>query len=175
MCPASFTSFDTVFATLRSTQDTPRPALLLIACGNNLRRDDGAGLVLAEIIAQECRAKGVEVQCIAVPQLLPELTLEIARPEVAAVLFVDTVVVVVPGTCELGLELYPLDPDLSSPSLGHHVHPATLMTYAGLLYGRQPPAWVMTIPGVDFDHGEGLSETTRKILCTAPELLAKLI
>ncbi len=47
-------------------------SLLLIACGNSLRRDDGAGLLLAEIIEREWQSKGIEVQRITVQQLLPD-------------------------------------------------------------------------------------------------------
>jgi len=133
--------------------------ILLIAYGNPLRQDDGAGLRLAERMAGCWLAMGAPVRHLAVQQLTPELALEIAAPEVTAVVFVDT-----RATTGLAgeVKITPLAlPGAATPSLGHHFQPEMLLAYATLLLeGRPaPPVWLATVPGVSFDHGEGLSHT----------------
>jgi hydrogenase maturation protease len=133
--------------------------ILLIAYGNSLRTDDGAGLRLAERMAGYWQSKGTPLRHLAVQQLAPELAVEIAEPGVLAVVFVDARAEL-PGSAPDGVTVAALRPDgAGSPSLGHHTEPEVLLTYAAvLLDGRPaPPAWLVTAPGVDFGHGEGLS------------------
>jgi hydrogenase maturation protease len=148
--------------------------ILIIAYGNSLRRDDGAGLVLAERLEQAWLARQVEVERLEVQQLTPELALEMARDEVSAVVFADTRVIA-PDETAPGLKIYPVQANPSSPSLGHQLDPAVLLSYARLLYGKQPPAWMVTAPGVDFDHGEGLSQVAQQALHEVSELSANLL
>lgn len=137
--------------------------ILIISYGNTLRRDDGAGLALAETMEREWLAHGLEVRLVAVHQPLPELAEEIARPEVSAVIFVDARVAVHEAE-EPGVQMSPVVAGGLSPALGHHLDAAALLTCAGQFYGRQPPGWMVTAPGVDFGYGEELSETARKAL-----------
>jgi hydrogenase maturation protease len=133
--------------------------ILLIAYGNPLRRDDGAGLRLAEEMAGRWQEAGTPLRHVAVQQLTPELAVEIAQPGVRAVVLVDARVEP-PGRVTGAVVVAALGSDgPSSPSLGHHTEPDVLLAYATLLLdGRPaPPAWLVTAPGVDFDHGEGLS------------------
>jgi hydrogenase maturation protease len=148
--------------------------ILLIAYGNSLRRDDEAGLVLAERLEQDLLTRQVKVERLVVQQLTPELALQVARDEVTAVIFADTRA---SSRDEIAptLQLYPVNADSLSPSLGHHLDAAMVLTYARLLYGKQPPAWVVTVPGVDFGHGEGLSQVAQQALNTAPDLLMELL
>ncbi len=148
--------------------------LLIIAYGNSLRRDDGAGLALAERLEALCRARGLAVERQAVHQLLPELAPEIARPQVTAVIFVDTRLAD-PADPAPELEFSPLEADPTSPSVGHHLDPAALLLYADHLYGHRPPAWRLTIPGVDFDHGEGFSPRTARLLAGAEAVLVRVV
>ena len=134
--------------------------LLIIACGNSLRSDDGAGLIFAERLEYACRALDVVVERISVHQLLPELAADIAAEVVQAVVFVDTRLAA-PGDLPA---LQPLSLKAASPSVGHHLTPAVLLLYAQALYHHCPPAWQITIPGVNFDHGESLSETAQNAL-----------
>jgi hydrogenase maturation protease len=151
--------------------------ILLISYGNDLRRDDGAGFVLADLIEQSWRIHRVAVKRLSVHQLLPELAEEIARPEVSAVVFVDARAVMA-GEVDPRVRMQPLRVDTQSPSLGHHLAPATLLTYADWLYGWRPPAWLVTVPAADFGYGEGLSEMVQQALAAAQalplELLAQL-
>lgn len=140
--------------------------LLIIACGNSLRSDDGAGLILAERLEQACLALDVAVERLSVHQLLPELAVDIAAEAVQTVVFVDTRLAE-PGDLPA---LQPLSPEAASPSVGHHLSPTVLLLYAQALYHRCPPAWQITVPGVNFDHGETLSETAQNALSHVPAL-----
>ena len=142
--------------------------ILLIAYGNPLRQDDGAGLRLAERMVERWQAADIPLRHLAVQQLTPELAAEIAEPGVAAVVLVDARAVDADAAkndpAALAVAVMPLAaPDAASPSLGHHMGPATLLAYTGLLLdGRPAPrAWLVTTPGVDFEHGEGLSEAAK--------------
>ena len=66
-------------------------------------------------------------------------------------------------------------PKTHSPGIGHHLNASTLLAYSRFLFKKEPPAWLITVPGTDFDHGEGLSETARKAIDSAPEILSELI
>lgn len=148
--------------------------ILIIGYGNSLRRDDGAGLILAEKLEQDWLARQVEVERLAVQQLTPELTLDIARKEVTAVVFVDTRAVL-PHETDLKIKICPIQADGLSPSLGHHLDPAALLAFVHLLYDKPVPAWLVTVPGVDFEHGEMLSSATQQALTTVSEVSTKLL
>lgn len=148
--------------------------ILVIAYGNSLRRDDGAGLILAERLEQEWLAYSVSVERVEVHQLVPELAADLARNEVTAVIFVDTRAVEADES-DPCVQIYPLSTNHLPPSLGHHLSPATLLTYARLLYDKQPAAWMVATPGVDFGHGEGLSPLARQAINTVGELSNKLL
>ena len=49
------------------------------------------------------------------------------------------------------------------------------MAYAYFLYGRRVPAWMLTVPGTDFGHGEGLSRGARQALAEAEQALRDLL
>lgn len=148
--------------------------ILIIAYGNNLRRDDGAGLMLAERLEQAWLARQVEVERLVVHQLTPELTLEVAREEVSAVVFVDTRAVP-PGESQFEVQLCPVSASRPGSALGHHLDPAILLTYVHLLYDKQLPAYLVTAPGVEFGHGEGLSQMAQQALNRSPNLPAELL
>lgn len=148
--------------------------ILIIAYGNSLRRDDGAGLLLAERLEQAWQACQVEVKRLVVQQLTPELTLEVARAEVSAIVFVDTRVVL-PSETEPGVQIYPVNAIQPDPTVGHHLNPAVLLAYTDLLYGKHLPAWLVTAPGVDFGHGEGLSQGAQQALDRSPNLSTELL
>lgn len=147
--------------------------ILIIAYGNSLRRDDGAGFLAADALERILREKGREVERIDTHQLEPELAEKIAAEEVSAVVFADARVAG-PDPDGRRIEARRLESDFSAPSVGHHLDSRVVMLYSRLLYGKDPPAWLITVPGVDFDHGEGLSETAAKAVEELPGLLASL-
>ncbi len=147
--------------------------ILVIGYGNSLRQDDGAGLILAELIEQACHARHLPVKRICVHQLMPELALELAHNKVSAVIFADTRVASTTATEKPlpPVQISPLAVDSNSPSVGHHLTPATLLIYANMLYHQQPPAWIATVPGFKFDHGEHFSPSTKYTLDSAKPII----
>ena len=140
--------------------------ILIIAYGNPLREDDGAGLVLAARLDTLLRHLAIEVRRIETHQLLPELAAEIATDQPAAVVFVDTRVATSPQD---NVAVQPVQAsDRSSPSLGHHLDPSAVLTYSGALFdAAPPPAWLVTVPGWQFDFGETLSTQTQDAITFA--------
>lgn len=149
--------------------------ILILAYGNSLRRDDGAGFVLADVLEDLLSGTGAEARRIDSHQLVPELALDIAAEDVSAVVFADArAVLSASDGLEVGVsEVLPAE--AASPSAGHNLDASVLMAYAKHLFNREVRAWLITVPGVDFDHGEGLSKTTRKSLARAPERLRELV
>jgi len=144
--------------------------ILIIAYGNDLREDDGAGLVLAEQLASVWQVRGLDVQSVPVQQLAPELAADIAGEDVAAVVFVDTRMTTSPS--DRSVAVVPLEPDTElSPSMGHHVQPGVLLAYAQGLYVTKalPPAWLVTVPGIRFGYGEFISDVALSAIREALE------
>jgi len=150
-----------------------RRMILIIAYGNTLRRDDGAGLFLGEILERTLRDGGREVRRIVLHQLTPEVAVPIADEGISSVVFVDTRVAL-QGEDSPDLTVSRVPQTGGPPGVGHHLDPSTVMAYAKALYGKYPPAWLLTVPGVDFDHGEGFSSITRNALSRLPQLLSSL-
>ena len=144
--------------------------ILLIACGNSLRRDDGAGLVLAELLERNWRSGNCRVQRISVHQLTPELAELIASERVTAVVFFDSRVITARQDNH-GVEVHRLVLRGSSPRLGHYCNPETMMSYARWLYGKKVTSWKVAVPGRDFAHGEGLSTMAQEAIAEALDLL----
>jgi hydrogenase maturation protease len=140
--------------------------ILLIGCGNSLRKDDGAGLVLAELLERSWQLANSRVQRISVHQLTPELAELIAAKSVSVVVFFDSRL-----TTEMQgmgvVEVHPLALTSSSSSLAHHCNPETVMLYARWLYGKKVPSWKVAIGGRDFAHGEGLSPMAQEAIAEA--------
>lgn len=148
--------------------------ILLIGYGNDLRQDDGAGLILAERLGQAWCNQGVAVKLLPVHQLTPELAAEIAEPDISTVVFVDARVIA-PGEVDPQVQVQSLNREPLSPSLGHYLDPATLLLYADRLYGRRPSAWLVTVPAADFGYTEDLSRITQQALASAHALPAELL
>lgn len=131
------------------------PCLLVIGYGNSLRRDDGAGLLLAELLADIWESQGRPVRLLLAHQLGPEIALDIAEPDVSTVLFVDAAAQALPQA-----ELTPVAVTPKSQSLTHQLSPETLLLYAARLFNRHPQGWLLRVGGHDFAHGESLSPAT---------------
>lgn len=152
-----------------------KPMMLIISYGNSLRRDDSAGLRLGEMLEDLWLERKRPVERIAVHQLAPELALAVAREEVSKVVFTDARVASADDERRSPRILVrPLPAEPLTPVLGHHLDPATVMACARLLYAKSPPAWIATVPGVDFDHGEGLSSVAEAALSFLPDALCDL-
>jgi hydrogenase maturation protease len=137
--------------------------LLIIGIGNPLRRDDGAGWELATRLAALLPgARQIRVQ-----QLAPELAVDLAAPGVAAICFCDV------RSDKTGLHLERVGETPEPPRMSHEISPETLLAYTGTV-GTAPAAWLLTVGGADFDHGEGLSAETLAALEALPPAAAAL-
>ena len=108
-------------------------SVLVIGFGNSLRRDDGAGLILAASLAAHWHQQGRPVTLLTSHQLTPEMAEDISAASAEFVLFVDAEATTAEGPHEIRLSA--VEADDHSPSLGHHFSPALLMLYARSLYG----------------------------------------
>lgn len=149
----------------------PYGHLLIIAYGNTLRRDDGAGIALAERLVEVWQYQGITTRLICVTQLTPELAAELLAAEIAAVIFVDAAVAAQPAS----IQITPITAESTDAAFGHHCGPATILTYAAHLYHCQAPAWLVTVPGKDFGHGEGFSPAVNCLLAKAGEVAAAVL
>jgi hydrogenase maturation protease len=128
--------------------------MLLLACGNPLRGDDGFGLHLAA--AARKRFAPEHLRVLAAQQWTPEMAAEIARASV--VLFADAAVTSPAGEVVLTLlEPEPdrthVAPDASVPDASplrasHHMTPERLLACAQAWYGRQPLRAYLLVAGV---------------------------
>jgi len=117
---------------------------LVIGIGNRLRRDDGIGPALVESFDERAG-----VTSLIVHQLTPDLTEQVAQAD--RVLFIDAAI----GETEMSIRQIDAD---ASRGIGHAMSPAELLHLVKLVYGLAPPAWVLAVPGSDFEIGETLSE-----------------
>jgi hydrogenase maturation protease len=145
--------------------------ILVIGYGNTLRRDDGAGVRAAELLAADARLAGAEV--LAVHQLTPELAIDIGAATL--VIFIDADVSAGPGF----IRVEPLtaasaaasDPGASS----HHVGAAKLLALARELTGGAPEAMAVGMGVADLELGEGLSPAVQGALPAVVATVVRLV
>jgi hydrogenase maturation protease len=128
----------------------PRPSILIIGYGNELRGDDAAGPVAARALAA-LNLPGVRV--LVTQQLTPDLA-ETVAPS-TAVIFIDATAEETRNAATLNR----IQPDPEAVISNHISQPPGLLALAMALYGTAPPAWMARIPARGFDLGAGLSET----------------
>ena len=137
---------------------------LVIGIGNPLRGDDGVGWWLAR--RAECAGSLVRL----VPQLTPELALEVAAAR--RVLFVD-------ACCPAGLAAVPqlrrLWPGGGEHGVasGHQLDPGAVLALVTLFRDDPPPAWLLLLPAYAFHHDTALSAAARRRLPQAQQLLRR--
>lgn len=143
--------------------------ILIIGIGNPLRQDDGAGWALAHRLADLLREMGLPCRVLCVQQLAPESAVDVAAAEVTAVCFVD-VAVNAPGLRLIALDA--LDDSAEHAQITHQIGPGTVLAYAGILRSDVPTAWLLTVGGIAFDHGEGLSDPVQAAIADDVTLMA---
>lgn len=139
---------------------------LLVGYGNTTRRDDGVGWLIADQLAPHYADTGVEV--IQTQQLMPEIALSIST--VDCVVFVDAAIGVSPGAVAVNA-LTATDNAGNTHALG----PAEILYIAKKLYNATPQAHLVTITGLDFDFGEGVSPTVAAAMPQALALIKQLL
>ena len=142
------------------------PRVLIVACGNPLRCDDGLAWRVVEELHRLRLPQDVEI--IAQHQLTPELASPVSQVE--RVLFLDAARCGQTG--ELRCE--PVLPLHASGALTHDLSPASILSLSQELYGRAPQAYVISLGGECFDHGETISATVEATLPRFVELVARL-
>ena len=135
---------------------------LVIAYGNPLRSDDGVAWQAAEQLRRELP---VSAQIVCVHQLTPELAEAASRAE--TVVFLDAARNGDPGTVRCDAVL----PGPSDIRFSHHLTPAEVMTLCRDLYSAKPRAFLVSVNGQNFAHGEKLSSAVIKAI---PEIVAKV-
>jgi hydrogenase maturation protease len=140
--------------------------VLVIGYGSTLRGDDGVGPRVAEEIERRAWPGVATLPC---HQLTPELADPISAAR--AVVFVD-------ASLDEGIAGVRLDPVAPAPAhqvMVHTASPATLLHLAQSVFGRCPPAWLVSIPVSDMGIGEELSPLAQRGLAEAVGQIAALL
>jgi hydrogenase maturation protease len=138
--------------------------ILIIGYGNTLRGDDGLGPAVAAAFA----GREPQIRSVAVQQLTPELAEAVAAA--GAVIYVDAQIGLMPAVVvtEVGAETL-------APLPTHVADPRGVQALAWDLFGRAPPAWLVTVAGVNFELGETLSATAQRHAAEARGCIERLI
>lgn len=132
----------------------------VIGYGNTLRRDDGAGLALAQQMSDFLKQNDCDVLYLTTHQLTPELIYDLNAPKLDGVLFVDTRV----GVVDAAVTIEPVMREIHHPTVGHQMTPETFLILLEGILGVQVHAWMVSVPGWDFGFGEVFSKKTQQAL-----------
>ncbi len=140
------------------------PRLVVIGYGNEMRGDDGAGVVAA-VAVEHLGLPGIEVETR--HQLTPELSELLAV--VDAVIFLDA------AFPEGGVaRARQVRPRAGAGWTGHAGTPESVVALTAALHGRHPRAWCVEIPVKCFGWGPGLSEEAAAGVARAVELVRQI-
>jgi hydrogenase maturation protease len=144
--------------------------VLILACGNTLRSDDGVGPWLAEW-AEQHFAPQPQIRVISRQQWTPDLAEDIAHSE--SILFIDCSIESQPGD----LRFTRVEPSKSKQGLAnHHQGAAELLAFARDLYGFQTKnALLLTIGAGSIELGETFSPAVTAALPHACSTIERTI
>ena len=147
------------------------PRILIVAYGNPLRCDDGVAWRAADVL--EGKFPESEVEMLRLHQLAPEVADTVRQREL--VLFVDAACVddvenTRPGEISVS-EVFGRETSERPSHFSHAYSPAKLLGFARELYRATPKAFVITLAGGDFSHGDSLSGPVSSAL---PELVTTI-
>jgi hydrogenase maturation protease len=144
------------------------PQILIVAYGNPLRCDDGVAWRVADALAPKFSESDVEI--LRLHQLTPELADTFRN--FRYVIFVDA------ASCDGSqdkqgtIRLEEIRGGTSEPARFSHVlSPKKVLDLALQLYRASPRAFVITVTGENFSHGDSLSAPVATAL---PELVARI-
>ncbi len=139
---------------------------LVIGIGNPLAGDAAAGPAVAGCLAGR---PGLTVRVC--HQLTPELAAGVAAAE--RVIFIDA------ARDGGGVRIRRLDAPGEARAAGspmtHVLSPGAVVALARALYDRIPPAYLVTIPGLCFGIGAGLSESVLRLMPEAADAVERLL
>jgi hydrogenase maturation protease len=142
---------------------------VILACGNPLRGDDGVALRIVCSLQGGYADPNTEIRC--AQQWTPELAESISKAELA--IFVDASASVPPGEVRLE-QVFAGDEHRSVAT--HSLRPEQLLTLANELYQEAPArAFLLTIGGASFGHGEQLSTVVRRVIPVACDQIKALL
>lgn len=133
---------------------TSMNSVLIIGYGSTLRGDDGVGPRVAERFEQEGLAG---VIALARHQLTPELAEPVSLARM--VIFVDATITPENGDA---VGVTPLRAASAHQVMIHTASPASLLHLAESVFGRCPPAWLVSIPVGRMGIGEELSPLAQR-------------
>ena len=140
-------------------------SVLVVGYGNELRGDDAVGPRVARIVAGWARPG---LQALAVHQLNAELAEALQAVQLAV--FIDASV---EPAEDVGVRL--LAPAGNLTCWNHGSDPGWLLGLARCVFGRQPTAWLVTIPAEDFGFGAPLSARAERGMEEALRQVARLV
>jgi hydrogenase maturation protease len=143
-----------------------KESILVIGYGNTLRGDDAVGRKAAEIVAGWNLP---HVRVLSVHQLTPELAQDISACD--QVLFVDARA----GGMTDTVARLSIEASESVAALEHSTSPRTLLAFSRALFGARPDAQWVTVPGINFELGEGLSAHAERGMRSAIRAIARLL
>ena len=139
--------------------------ILIIGYGNPIRGDNGIGQA---VIAEVEQWNLAHLRSQSLHQLTPEIAAEMA--EVETVIFVDAGL---EGDTVNITSLEPLPSDLFN--WGHSLNPRSLLSLTQFLYQKSPQAWLIAIPGENFELSETLSEKALNGIQEALKIIKNLV
>lgn len=145
---------------------------LVIGYGSGIRGDDGFGIVVAQAVA-EAQTSAVVVKT---NTLVPELIEKIRIAD--GVIFVDANLTLACGQMqrtELKADKDQNTPETISTSSSHDCAPQTLIQLNYLLNKTEPPAWLFSVGGAEFDFSQHLSESVKACVETVRDEIITLI
>lgn len=137
--------------------------MLVIGVGNDLRRDDGVGRVVASTI-EAMELPGVSVMTRS--QLVPELVEAMAGSD--RVVVVDASI----GSTSITTRLVAAGTDTA---MTHHGSPESLVSLARTIGLELPDVYVVGVPAADLGLGEGLTAPTAELLAASVEVVLALL
>jgi hydrogenase maturation protease len=132
--------------------------VLVLGYGNPSRQDDGAGHVLAWLVARAIRKYGDEAVLWRGHQLLPEAVLEAEDIDVAV--FCDASLL----SYDEGYALEKVEPSKSGAD-GLNIHtfgPGSVLSFAAEILGRVPDGLMLSVSGDSFDFSDRLTPGCRE-------------
>ena len=144
--------------------------VLILACGNTLRSDDGIGPWLAQWAEEKFRDDPA-IRVVSRQQWTPDLAQDIAQAE--SVLFIDCSIESEPGS----VRILEVEPTAAKQGVAtHHLGASELLTIARDLYNSQPRhASLLTIGASSTELGETFSDLVLDTIPQACTLLERTI
>lgn len=139
--------------------------VLVIAYGNPLRSDDG----VAWRAAEEIRTIASRIEVVCRHQLTPELAENASRADM--VIFVDATAQGNAGE----VVCRSVTAQSREARFSHHLTPSQVLWLCDRWYGGSPPAFLVSITGESFDHGDGLSVAARSGVRQSVSVVSDLI